>query len=83
MIFRYEISLKLNAVHAAVNPEFKSSWCKELFKQVNLLMHLNLSFMDNCEVIDSSGIHQSRQLTITLSNPKAPVSSSEALDMEV
>lgn len=45
-------------------------------------MHLNLSFMENCEVTDSSGIHQSWPLTTTPSNPKAPHSISEALNME-
>lgn len=40
VICRYGISLKLNAVHSTVNPEYKSSWGEEPFKQVNLHMHL-------------------------------------------
>ena len=64
VIGRYGISLQLNAVHSSVNPESKSSWGGEPFKQANLHMHLNwdwLSFMDISEVSDSSGIHRSWQ----------------------
>lgn len=40
VICRYEINLKLNAVHSSVNPECKSSWGEEPFQQVNLHVHL-------------------------------------------